>query len=146
MILKKDGLGSAAAKPEPGIPLRNIQKNNSESRKMALKVCLQKSTNKFLFVEAMDDFVDFLFSFLVVPLGGVEFLLGGTPVSQILTIYTEAYQMASTRSILGMKTLKLGLSIQISRSALYRRTSFYRWVKIVLLNCVRKCSGMVHGT
>ncbi|KAL3635472.1 hypothetical protein CASFOL_020019 [Castilleja foliolosa] len=41
-----------------------------------LKVVLQKSTKKFLFAEADEDFVEFLFSFLAISLGGVEVLLG----------------------------------------------------------------------
>ncbi|KAL3635477.1 hypothetical protein CASFOL_020024 [Castilleja foliolosa] len=41
-----------------------------------LKVILQKSTNKFLFAEASEDFIEILFSFLVISLGGVQSLLG----------------------------------------------------------------------
>lgn len=47
------------------------------SKKMILKVMLQKSTNQFLYALAGKDFVEFLFSFLVIPLGGVEYLFEG---------------------------------------------------------------------
>ncbi|KAL7129051.1 hypothetical protein ABFS83_13G037100 [Erythranthe nasuta] len=42
---------------------------------MTVKAVVQKSTNKLLFVQAEEDFVDFLFSLLTIPLGGVEYLL-----------------------------------------------------------------------
>ncbi|XP_057793373.1 uncharacterized protein LOC131009995 [Salvia miltiorrhiza] len=67
---------SAAAKPEP--PLRIVKEAVSgSSKKVTLKASLQRSTNRFLFAEATDDFLELLFSFLTIPLGGVEFLLGG---------------------------------------------------------------------
>lgn len=88
LVFKIPGSASIATKPEPGILLHNIQENNPQSRKMVLKVCLQRSTNRFLFAEAMDDFVEFLVSFLIVPLGGVEFLLGGnTGLKNIDNLY-----------------------------------------------------------
>ncbi|XP_076935936.1 uncharacterized protein LOC143602838 [Bidens hawaiensis] len=43
----------------------------SECSKMLLEVSLQKSTGKVLFAEAREDFVDFLFGFLSIPLGTV---------------------------------------------------------------------------
>ncbi|XP_057793371.1 uncharacterized protein LOC131009993 [Salvia miltiorrhiza] len=90
MIFAKTGVISTAAKPEPGILLHHIQKSDANPRKMALKICLQKSTNKFLFAEAMDEFVEFLCSFLTLPLAGVEFLLGGkTGLKNIDNLYTS---------------------------------------------------------
>ncbi|KAL1560806.1 hypothetical protein AAHA92_10978 [Salvia divinorum] len=49
----------------------------SASKKMILKVVTQISTGKLLYVQAKDDFIDFLFSFLYIPLGGVKHLLAG---------------------------------------------------------------------
>ncbi|KAL8474302.1 hypothetical protein ACS0TY_030944 [Phlomoides rotata] len=49
---------------------------NYKSMKMILKVMFQKSTKKLLFAQADEDFVDFLFSLLIIPLGRVEWLLG----------------------------------------------------------------------
>ncbi|KAL8478266.1 hypothetical protein ACS0TY_030240 [Phlomoides rotata] len=49
---------------------------NYKSMKMILKVMFQKFTKKLLFAQADEDFVDFLFSLLIIPLGRVEWLLG----------------------------------------------------------------------
>lgn len=81
VILDKRQIDCAAInKYETGVSSHQIDKeatSNSSSNKMSLKVTLQKSTNKFLFAQADDDFVDFLSSLLVLPLGGVEHLFGG---------------------------------------------------------------------
>ncbi|XP_041989867.1 uncharacterized protein LOC121741227 [Salvia splendens] len=47
------------------------------SKKIVLKVVVQKSKHKLLYAVAEDDFVEFLFSLFVIPLGGVEHLLAG---------------------------------------------------------------------
>ncbi|KAL1560797.1 hypothetical protein AAHA92_10969 [Salvia divinorum] len=61
-----------------------------DSRKMDLRAFLHKSTNKFLFAEATDEFVELLFSFLTVPLCGVEFLLSNnTPLKNIDNLYSS---------------------------------------------------------
>lgn len=66
----------AAAKPESGILFPPLATEAiSSSKKMSLKVMVQKSTNKLLFAQAEDDFIDLLFSFLTIPLGGVVCLL-----------------------------------------------------------------------
>jgi len=44
---------------------------------MSVKVTLRKSNEQILFVEAGDDFADFVFSFLTFPLGGVLHMLQG---------------------------------------------------------------------
>ncbi|XP_047940225.1 uncharacterized protein LOC125187643 [Salvia hispanica] len=49
--------------------------SDSTSKTMNLKLIVQKSMNKLLYAEAEQDFIDFLFSFLIIPLGGVESLL-----------------------------------------------------------------------
>ena len=46
-------------------------------KKLVLKMVVQKSKGKLLYALAEDDFVDFLFSLLVIPLGGVGHLLAG---------------------------------------------------------------------
>ncbi|KAH6780497.1 hypothetical protein C2S52_011734 [Perilla frutescens var. hirtella] len=43
--------------------------NPNNSKKMKLKVMVQKSTNKLLYAEAEEDLVEFLFSLLAIPLG-----------------------------------------------------------------------------
>ena len=47
------------------------------AEKMVLKVFIQRSKSKVLYALAEDDFVEFLFTFFVIPLGGVEHLLEG---------------------------------------------------------------------
>ncbi|KAG4377714.1 hypothetical protein GLYMA_18G195000v4 [Glycine max] len=46
-------------------------------RQMVLKVLIRKSDRKILFVEGQEDFADFIFGFLTLPLGGVLHMLGG---------------------------------------------------------------------
>ena len=44
---------------------------------ITLKVMVKKSDKKVLFAEGEEDFIDFLFSFLTIPLGSVGYLLSG---------------------------------------------------------------------
>ncbi|ESW12421.1 hypothetical protein PHAVU_008G110900 [Phaseolus vulgaris] len=44
---------------------------------MVVKIQIRKSNGKILFAEAEEEFVDFLFSFLTFPLGGVLHMLEG---------------------------------------------------------------------
>lgn len=61
---------------------------SSNSKKMTLKISLDKKTNKLLFAQATGEFVEFLFSFLTLPLGGVEYLSGGkTRLDNIDNLY-----------------------------------------------------------
>ncbi|KAI3457339.1 hypothetical protein Pfo_014002 [Paulownia fortunei] len=71
-------------------PLHQMEKeSSSDSEKMIIvKAMVQKSTNKLLFAQAEEDFVDFLFSLLIIPLGGVEYLLGSnTSLKNIHNLY-----------------------------------------------------------
>ncbi|KAL8031327.1 hypothetical protein ABFX02_13G016900 [Erythranthe guttata] len=80
IILNKNQIYDyARTKYEPQFSLERIAttKATSSSKTMNLKLVLQKSTKKLLFAQAEDNFVDFLFSFLAIPLGGVEHVLGG---------------------------------------------------------------------
>ncbi|KAL3849064.1 hypothetical protein ACJIZ3_010946 [Penstemon smallii] len=72
--------------------------NSSSSRKMVVKAMLQKSTKKLLFVQSEEDFVDFLFSFLTIPLGQVECLLGGkTGLGSIDNLYRSVANMSGDK-------------------------------------------------
>ncbi|KAK6157294.1 hypothetical protein DH2020_011542 [Rehmannia glutinosa] len=88
-----DGRQSHSVKPksEPGMLLHQIEKEATiDSKKMILKVMVRKSTNKLLFAQAEEDFVDFLFSLLTIPLGGVECLLGSnTSLKNVDNLYTS---------------------------------------------------------
>ncbi|RHN44343.1 hypothetical protein MtrunA17_Chr7g0218371 [Medicago truncatula] len=50
---------------------------SDEDRQISVKVTVQKSDEQILFVEAGDDFVDFVYSFLTFPLGRVLHMLQG---------------------------------------------------------------------
>ncbi|TKY65971.1 tyrosine/DOPA decarboxylase [Spatholobus suberectus] len=50
---------------------------NSSTIQIKVKLIIRKSDGKVLFAEGEEDFVDFLFSFLTFPLGGVVRMLGG---------------------------------------------------------------------
>ncbi|KAL6535894.1 hypothetical protein OROHE_012738 [Orobanche hederae] len=77
LILRKTQSDPDTPKSEPVILLHNeIEKvAASNSKKMILRLMVQKSTNKLVFAQAEEDFVDFLFGLLVIPLAGVESLL-----------------------------------------------------------------------
>ncbi|KAH6756553.1 hypothetical protein C2S53_002118 [Perilla frutescens var. hirtella] len=78
---------TSATEYGPGVFKSHIQ---NEANNTILKVTLQKSTNKFLFGRAKDDFLELLFSFLTIPLGGVEEILGGeTCLKNIDNLYTS---------------------------------------------------------
>ncbi|GFP79562.1 hypothetical protein PHJA_000099700 [Phtheirospermum japonicum] len=69
---------------------QTAQKSSSDSKRMIVKAILRKSDNKLMCALANEDFVDFLFSLLVIPLGGVECLLGGkTPLKNIDNLYSS---------------------------------------------------------
>ncbi|KAJ9551067.1 hypothetical protein OSB04_015112 [Centaurea solstitialis] len=58
--------------PRIGTSVQHLISNNTaakNSKTMTLKLTLQQSTSKFLFAEAEQDFVDFVFGFLEIPLG-----------------------------------------------------------------------------
>ncbi|EYU34026.1 hypothetical protein ABFS82_13G015400 [Erythranthe guttata] len=72
IVFKKGKIESATKKYETETVLDPIEKEaDSNSKKMILKLMVQESTNKLLFAQAEEDFVDFLFSLLTIPLGGV---------------------------------------------------------------------------
>ncbi|XP_060202196.1 uncharacterized protein LOC132630657 [Lycium barbarum] len=52
--------------------------NNNNTKKLELKLTVRKSTNKVLCAEAGNDFVDFIFNFLTIPIGSIEDALKGS--------------------------------------------------------------------
>ncbi|KAL8031330.1 hypothetical protein ABFX02_13G017200 [Erythranthe guttata] len=84
VILNERRVKSATPKSEPGIllPFSEVAKeavdSNSEA-KLILKVMVHSPSNKLLYAQADDDFINFLFSSLAVPLGAVESVAGGNP-------------------------------------------------------------------
>ncbi|KAJ7950204.1 DUF674 family protein [Quillaja saponaria] len=66
---KVECLDSHLTKLEPKV--------TSNDKKIDIKVIVSKSKTKILYADASEEFVDFLFSFLTIPLGSVIKLLGG---------------------------------------------------------------------
>ncbi|KAL7086733.1 hypothetical protein ACP275_13G019000 [Erythranthe tilingii] len=92
VLNKRRTLDSAKQKPEPGILVHRMEKQatSRNTKKMILKVLVQKSTNKLLFAQSQEDFVDFLCTLLAITLGGVEGLLGGkTCLNSIDNLYAS---------------------------------------------------------
>ncbi|KAL1555512.1 hypothetical protein AAHA92_11237 [Salvia divinorum] len=71
-------LASKKSNEQGNAPLQCINEKvaSTNSKKMILKATMQKSTNKFLFAQADNDFINFLFGMLTVPLGSVVWYLG----------------------------------------------------------------------
>ncbi|KAL8031317.1 hypothetical protein ABFX02_13G016200 [Erythranthe guttata] len=65
----------ATPKIEHGVFHETAKEATSDSKKLNLRLTVQKSTNKLLFAQSEVDFIDFLCSLLTIPLGGVECLL-----------------------------------------------------------------------
>ena len=51
--------------------------NNNDSHKINVEVIPSKSKRKMIYIKAKEDFVDFIFGFLTIPLGFILKLLGG---------------------------------------------------------------------
>ncbi|KAH6788979.1 hypothetical protein C2S51_003985 [Perilla frutescens var. frutescens] len=78
LLNKTRQMNSLTVESELETSINQIEKEeNPNSKKMTLKVMIQKSTGKLLYAQAKEDFIEFLFSFLNIPLGGVEHLLAG---------------------------------------------------------------------
>ncbi|XP_057777894.1 uncharacterized protein LOC130996614 [Salvia miltiorrhiza] len=58
--------------------LQNVaMEENPNSKNLSLKVMIQKSTGKFLYAQAKEEFIEFLFGLLHIPLGGAEYVFAG---------------------------------------------------------------------
>ncbi|XP_057793387.1 uncharacterized protein LOC131010009 [Salvia miltiorrhiza] len=70
------------------VPLHEMVVKEENLNTMSLKVTIQKSTGKLLYAQAKEDFIEFLFGFFNIPLGGVGHLLAGkTRVKAINNLY-----------------------------------------------------------
>ncbi|KAJ9550990.1 hypothetical protein OSB04_015035 [Centaurea solstitialis] len=76
-------------------------KKSTNSKTMALRVALQKSTSKFLFAEAEEDFVDFIFGFLEIPLGTLigKLMNGNTSFECLDNLFASISNMSVGRCI-----------------------------------------------
>jgi len=53
------------------------EESSDESRRIVVRALVKKSNKKFVFASPEEDFADFLFNFLTLPLGGVLHMLEG---------------------------------------------------------------------
>ncbi|MFS7965968.1 hypothetical protein Hanom_Chr09g00768331 [Helianthus anomalus] len=72
-----------------------MKKELSTTSTMLLKVFLQKSSGKLLFAETKEDFVEFLFGILSIPLGTVvgTLLNGASSISCMDNVFKSTYQI-----------------------------------------------------
>ncbi|RHN46371.1 hypothetical protein MtrunA17_Chr7g0241511 [Medicago truncatula] len=74
---------------------KNGEVTSKEGRQMSVKVLQRKSTGEILFVEGGVDFIDFIFSFLTFPLGGVLHMLQGfSSLSCIDNLYKSVTELS----------------------------------------------------
>lgn len=72
--------------------------STDDGRQMDLNVIVRKSNGEILFAQATEDFVDFLLSFLVFPLGGVLHMLEGfTSLECLDNIYQSMKDLSPDR-------------------------------------------------
>ncbi|KAL0384216.1 UNVERIFIED_CONTAM: hypothetical protein Sradi_2815900 [Sesamum radiatum] len=89
LVLGRSQVVSAAVKFELGASLGQITER-AISERVIVKAFIQKATNRVLLVEAEDDFVNFLFSLLTLPLVKVAGLLGGnTSLGSVDNLYSS---------------------------------------------------------
>ncbi|XP_057792660.1 uncharacterized protein LOC131009375 [Salvia miltiorrhiza] len=89
ILSKARHVNSVAVGSEPETSVNQIKnEDNTDSKKIVLKVMVQKSCGKLLYAQAEEDFVEFLFSLFNIPLGGAEHLLAGkTCIKAIDNLY-----------------------------------------------------------
>ncbi|KAJ0800262.1 hypothetical protein HanPI659440_Chr03g0100991 [Helianthus annuus] len=80
---------------------------SKSSKRLKLKVTMQKSTSKFLFAEADCDFVEFLFGFLEIPLGHMigQLMNGVSPFESLNNLFQSISNM-SVGEYINSHTLK----------------------------------------
>ncbi|CAJ2670645.1 unnamed protein product [Trifolium pratense] len=100
---------------------------------MVVKVVRRKSNEQILFVEAEEDFADFVFSFLTFPLGGVlRMLQGFSSIFSIDKLYRSVTELSSNKGLRSQEFKVLLTNPSISRQLELRhqilpiRTSNYK--------------------
>ncbi|XP_027929621.1 uncharacterized protein LOC114185880 isoform X1 [Vigna unguiculata] len=72
--------------------------SSDEGRKIVVRALVRKSNEKIMLVDAEEDFADFLFSFLTLPLGGVLHMLeGNSSLSCIDKLYKSISELGPDR-------------------------------------------------
>jgi hypothetical protein len=87
-----------------------------QSDKMVVKVVKRKSNEQILFVEAEQDFADFIFSFLTFPLGGVLHMLQGFSfLCCIDNLYNTMTELSPDRYFVSQEVKNIPTNPSISR-------------------------------
>ncbi|KAK2414535.1 hypothetical protein QL285_037118 [Trifolium repens] len=87
-----------------------------QSDKMVVKVVRRKSNEQILFVEAEQDFADFIFSFLTFPLGGVLHMLQGFSfLCCIDNLYNTMTELSPDRYFVSQEVKNIPTNPSISR-------------------------------
>lgn len=93
---------------------QTTQNISSEYKNFTIKVFVQKSTNRLLLAQTRHDFIDFLFSFLILPLGRVQFLLGNnTCFGSICNLYSSISSLEIKEYMNSRETITTLLEPQI---------------------------------
>ncbi|KAI3701631.1 hypothetical protein L6452_26848 [Arctium lappa] len=92
----------------------------TSAKKMTLKVALQKSTSKFLFAEADEDFVEFVFGFLEIPLGTVigKLMNGSTSVDSFDNLFSSISNMRVGKYIKSQDLKDMLLNPQLEQKSI----------------------------
>ncbi|XP_073137094.1 uncharacterized protein [Henckelia pumila] len=117
---RKRPVASSTSAPAPApapdaLPETQASKHSSSgSKRITVKALVQKSTNRILFAQAWQDFIDFLFSLLAIPLGTVQFLLGSNNcLGSINNLYRSISNLESMKYMKNREIISRLLEPQI---------------------------------
>ncbi|XP_062087112.1 uncharacterized protein LOC133793882 [Humulus lupulus] len=89
-----------------------INSHSSSQHKLNVKLWISKSTKRVICIEAKEDFVDFLFSFLTIPLGSVIKLFKG---NSLLGNIDNLYKSVQESSAISTRCKEMLLSPKVER-------------------------------
>lgn len=69
----------------------------TSSSEISMKVNLQKSTGKVMFAEADEEFLEFLFCFLAIPIGTLVGKLIKGNSSMVCMVFVQAFRMSAKK-------------------------------------------------
>ncbi|XP_073153269.1 uncharacterized protein [Henckelia pumila] len=105
---------STIYKPDVLPQTQTSENLSSDSKKITLKAFVQKSTHRVLLAQTRHDFIDFLLSLLIIPLGRVQFLLGNnTSLGSINNLYRSISNWEAVDYMKSRETITALLDPQI---------------------------------
>lgn len=117
VFLQKDVSTDITPSPDSMLtaPYHYQMNGYSSYEEMNVKLWFSKSTNRVICIEAKEDFVDFLFSFLTIPLGSINKLLrGNSCIGSIDNLYKSVEQL-SAMDIISAQCKEILLSPKLER-------------------------------